>query len=200
MSSTSLESKIENLENHLIDKVPSLEDRVPLIQELLKTKQELSETAPIPDVLIEKDWSQDEVATSEQFVRGIIQTFRDNDVNGWHELIDSCTEKQGQILVDFASGAKIDDLYERFDFGSTRGTRKELAELENAEKTLVPIPLVNSNLDHNNTEANVTTNNGEELLNDHTQPLAPQPQFHALQKSIDVQLFEDPGHKKKLTV
>ena len=117
-----------------------MDERIPLIQELLKAKQELkdSEARPIPNVPIEEDWSRDEVANSENFLRDIIHTVRDNDENGWFDLLRSCTAAQSQILEDATEGQKIENLYEGFDFGSTRGTRQEFAALDRAETHSIP--------------------------------------------------------------
>jgi len=200
MSSTSLEHKIEKLESELIHKVPLVENRVPLIQELLKTNQESSEDTPIPNVLVEEDWSQDDVANSEHFLRDVIKTVKDSDPTGWRDLLDSWTEQQGKMLEEFTNGEKIEDIYEKFDFGSSRGTRQELADWENAEKLFVPFPLVDSNLGLVTEEVNTQTANGDEGLDGQARPFAPKPQFHAMQKQVDVQLFEDAAHKKKLLV
>lgn len=194
MSLTSVEDKIGKLESELIHKVPLVENRIPLIQELLKTKQESSEDIPIPSVLVEEDWSQDDVVNSEHFLRNVIKTVKDSDAAGWRELLDSCTEQQGKMLEEFTSGEKIENIFEKFDFGSSRGTRQELAELEKAKTLEVSFPLVDSNLGLFTEQVNTYNANGGGAQ------LAPQPQFHAIQKQVDVQLFEDAAHKKKLLV
>ena len=200
MSLTSVEDKIGKLESELIHEVPLVENRIPLIQELLKTKQESSEDIPIPSVLVEEDWSQDDVVNSEHFLRNVIKTAKDSDAAGWRELLDSCTEQQGIMLEEFTSGEKIENISEKFDFGSSRGTRQELAELEKAETRQVSFPLVDSNLGLSTEQVNTYNANGGGGQQGQAQPLAPQPQFHAMHKEVDVQLFEDPAHQKKILV
>ena len=69
----------------------------------------------------------------------------DGDQDWWQELIDNCT--QGEIPEDFTSGEKIKDTFQGYDFGSTRGTRQGLAELESFEKHEITLPLVDGNLE-----------------------------------------------------
>lgn len=176
MAPGSIENTIEELKTKLIEQVLVVEDRVSLIQDLLKTQQNSREDINVPEVLFD-DWSQDEVAGSENFSRGIIKTLRDTDKHAWEDLLKSCTSNQSDILSEFTAGKALEEIYQKFDFGSTRGTRQELGALESAEKVELPTT----------TEVSHT----ESLIADFKSLLT-------RHKQSDIGLYEDPGHKQPL--
>ena len=179
MASDSIEKTVDDLKHKLTQDVLAVEDRVPLIQKLLRTQQKLSEDIQIPDVLFD-DWAQDDVAGSEHFSRGIIINLRDNDKHAWQELLKSCTSNQREVLTDFTAGKSLEDVYHKFDFGSTRGTRQELGTLEDAKRIELPTATAGSEHEHS------LSAEFKNLFKRH--------------KETDIGLYEDSGHKQKLLV
>ena len=176
MAPESIDDKIQDLKSKLVEDVLVIEDRVPLIQELLKSQKEAAQDISVPDVLFD-DWAQDDVAGSESFSRGIIKTLRDTDKHAWEDLLRSCTSNQSDILSDFTAGKALEDIYQKFDFGSTRGTRQELGALESAKKVELPTAT-----EHHLVESLI--DDVKSLLTKH--------------KQTDIGLYEDPGHKQPL--
>ena len=176
MAPDSIEKAVQDLKSKLTEDVLVVEDRVPLIQKLLKTQEKLSEDIHIPDVLFD-NWAQDDVAGSEHFARGIIINLRDNDKHAWEDLLKSCTSNQREVLSDFTAGKSLEDVYHKFDFGSTRGTRQELGALEDAKK--IELPTATAHKDSLSTEF-------KNLFKRH--------------EETDIGLYEDSSHKQKLLV
>ena len=180
MAPDPLEKTIDDLKAKLTKDVLVVEDRVPLIQKLLKSQQESSEDVQIPGVLLDNDWSQDEVAGSQNFARGIVQNLRDNFKDDWKDLLKTCTDNQRDVLEEFTAGKDLEDIYQKFDFGSTRGTRAELGALKGAKT--IELPVGHSADDHH------------ESLGEKFKEL-----FHH-KKQAELGLYEDVGHKQKLLV
>lgn len=195
-----LKKKIEELRSHLQAEVLPVEDRVRVIQELLKSRQKSEENVLFPSVLADEDWSQDDIATSQHFLRNILEVARKHQPETWAELTKSCTEQQQKVLTAFTDGGKLEDIYQWFDFGSTRGTRQELAELEAARKIESPLVATNGRIEESAAEGIPDVDKAKDELHGQSSSLAPESHVSASEKQVELDLFDDAEHKTKIVV
>jgi hypothetical protein len=165
--------------------VPPVQKRVQLFHQVLDSVPDAREDQNIPNVLFE-DWSEDHVVQDENFSRDIIRSFRDTNREAWEELLSSCTENQKEMLEDFTNGKVLDDVYDKFDFDSTRGTRQEFQELE--EATTVPLG------------EEVPSESQHERLENKARDAIPTTFRLMRQRDTEFVVFDDPEGNKKILV
>src|ERR1700761_3315369 len=119
-----------DLISKIVDDVPPVQERIALFHDVLtESKQPAYEEAEgeteginsnLQNALM-SDWDTDKVANGETFLRGFLKNFRETQDEEWNQLLATCTGNQQEMLEEFANGKNIDQIYQKFDFGSTRG-------------------------------------------------------------------------------
>ena len=116
------------------ERVPAVEERVKQFHDILRQGRPIDELPDVPNILL-SDWYKDDVVNHQDFSRQIIRSLKDTDEAGWKVLLDSCTLQQAKLLEEFVEGSKLENIYEQFDFDSTRGSRQEFSVLESLSQS-----------------------------------------------------------------
>ena len=117
------------------DGVLPVRERIQLLRDAIKQAvPDCKENTNIPNAIFEDDWDEDGPAQHEGFLRSILQSYRDTKDTPWDQTLVASTEKQKRILEKFVDGVKVEDLFEGFDFDSTRGTREELMRMRDGRR------------------------------------------------------------------
>ena len=121
--------------------IPPVSERVKLFQEAIKNHvDDCHGRHDFPNSVFELDWDQDEPAQNEKFVRQILQSCSNTKWTSWHDMVKHSTPQQRVMLEKFTAGASLQDVFEDFDFDSTRGTRAELGDLHSAKTEHLQLP------------------------------------------------------------
>ena len=118
----------------IVDNVPCVEDRVRFFQQVAQdVVPDFKRQPELPTMLFASDWDQDNTASSQDFTREILQALKAAHPIQFDRLLASCTLGQRDLLRRFIDGADLDDIFEKFDFDSTRGSRQEFGLLKDSK-------------------------------------------------------------------
>ena len=183
-----LQSFIIVLVSAIMETVPAVEECVKQFHEVLHQGPPIEELPDIPNILM-SDWYRDDIVNDEDFSREIVKSLKDTDETEWSVLLQNCTSQQVRLLEEFVGGSKLEDIFEHFDFDSTRGSRQEFSELEKLKPIELPVErpvkLISPSPIQAPKPSATEAQTGEEVLS---------------QQRIQLDMYDEPGSKQPVLV